>query len=75
MGWQRKNKDKAKKMRSSKEVYKSTRKPIAPGARVHKSRKDYDRHDDTSLDDHYTDQEEQLEEDNELLDHIFGECE
>lgn len=55
MGWNRKSKDKAKKMRASKEVYKSVRKPTAPGTTVHKSKKDYNRLEDTSLDDAYQD--------------------
>lgn len=50
MGWRRqqsnKNKKKnKKKFRSSKEVYDSVRKPCSPPGKVHKSKKDYDRHD------------------------------
>ena len=72
MGWQRKNKDKAKKMRTSKEVYKSVRKPTAPGSKVHKSKRDYNRREDTSLNDAYIDASEQLEEDIAFLRDVLG---
>ena len=72
MGWNRKSKDKAKKMRSSKQVFKSVRKPTAQGGQVHKSKKDYNRLEDTSLDDAYNEAQDQALNDNDLLQDILG---